>query len=239
MQIALDHSQIGRFSVVLALLQQIVDGGLDLPDGGDGILLRHGLVSLGLIIHNLIQELILIADRDKSLGGVALAHADHGLALLPQTAHQTGEIAVRGHDAETVYRALVQDIHGVNHQHDIRSVFRRGVPGLLDGYNGVFQRLLVPAGQVRVGKVPVHPLIGDNAILFQLADNHVHIFGTGILSINQQCVFSFFHNNSHPSALVGFYTGLPCPPVFDIIILYPTFWEKASLSVVTLGTAVH
>ena len=110
---------------------------------------------------------------------------------------------------------------------------------LLDGYNGVFQRLLVPAGQVRVGKVPVHPLIGDNAILFQLADNHVHIFGTGILSINQQCVFSFFHNNSHPSALVGFYTGLPCPPVFDIIILYPTFWEKASLSVVTLGTAVH
>ena len=57
---------------------------------------------------NLLQAAI------KGVGGLALPHADHRHARLPQAGGQAGEVAVAGHQYEAVHLAGVEDVHGVD-----------------------------------------------------------------------------------------------------------------------------
>ena len=82
--------------------------------------------------------------------------AHHKKAFLADASGQPCVVAVAGSEAETVHRALVEDVHGIDDQRAVRRIFADGVAKLLDGLDGVVVQHVFPAFHLRGGPVAVN-----------------------------------------------------------------------------------
>ena len=154
---------------------------------GGFFLLLLLLLGLGLFVGGGedVQVLELIAGGDKGVGGLALPHADHRHARLPQAGGQAGEVAVGGHQAEALYFAGVEDVHGVDDHGGVGGVFPRGVAVLLDGADGIVQQHAFPGDQGGVGPVAVNALVGGHPVFGDLVQDQFDVFPRHVIRVDE------------------------------------------------------
>src|SRR5690606_2177610 len=109
---------------------------------------------------------------------------DH-LAGLAQARGQTGEVAVTGHQAETVEGTGVQQIHGVDDHGAVGRVLAAGVGELLDRLQRVLQQAGLPFPQSRRGPVAVDALDAGDTETGHLRQQTLDDRRIGVVRVDQ------------------------------------------------------
>src|SRR5690606_25273 len=94
-----------------------------------------------------------------------LTNAHYKNTCFPDTGSQSGVVTVRRNNAETIYLSAVQQVHGVNNQGTVSSIFTYCVTELLYGLNSMVVQRFFPAGHLRSGPAAVNSPDRNRAIL--------------------------------------------------------------------------
>jgi hypothetical protein len=121
----------------------------------------------------------------EALRRLLLAEAVHVHALLADAGGEPGEVAVGGHEAEAVEAAAVKEVHGVDHQGDVRGVLARGVGELLLGNDGVLRQDVGPGLRAGAGEVAVDAPHAGLADLGDFLEQPVGDLRRGIVGVDE------------------------------------------------------
>ena len=106
-----------------------------------------------------------VARFDERLGGFLFSETEHLPSRFSDAACQAGVVAVARHDAESVDRLFVQDVHRVDYQRRIRRVLACRVGVLLDRGDRILEQHAFPCRELRVGEIAVDTLDRRRAVV--------------------------------------------------------------------------
>ena len=106
-----------------------------------------------------------VARFDERLGGLLLPETEYFPSRFADAARQAGVVAVARHDAESVDRLFVQDVHRVDYQRRIRRVLACRVGVLLDRGDRILEQHAFPCRELRVGEIAVDTLDRRRAVV--------------------------------------------------------------------------
>jgi hypothetical protein len=181
-----------RHPAVVAVVQ-LGDGGADQVPGlarrfqrraaaGAGAHLPVGRRRLGQQVLGVDEPATGLAE---ALRGLLFAEAVDVDPLFADPRGQAGEVAVGGDQAEAVEPARMQQVHGVDHQGDVRGVLAGGVGEVLMRHDRVGGQDVGPAFQTRSGEVSVDPPHAGLADLGDLLEQAGGDARRGVVGVDQ------------------------------------------------------
>ena len=129
---------------------------------------------------------------------IASSKAVHGEAVVADTGGQRGEIAIAGHEAETVESAAVQQIHRFDDELHVSGVFAGSVGKLLHRHQCMAQQhVFFPALRFWTAPIAVNTLDAGNAQFGNLCEKAGNSRCGSIIRINKDGEFVLFFRAIH------------------------------------------